>query len=139
MYDMLLYRRSSTQSRMRNLGIRLGTDIDLVMSLDRDIAFCVEPPESWKGAQAHLDSLLQADRPMMETYVQVVDQSEPSLIFHYGPFETSNEAHKAAEKFKKTIKRIRGIKVTLTSWRSDQPRPAFVFPPNMLGTPRPME
>ena len=50
----------------------------------------------------------------METYVQVEHQG---IIFNYGPFDTTVEAHKAAEKFKKTITRICGIEVTLVSLR----------------------
>jgi hypothetical protein len=37
----------------------------------------------------------------MRSYVRVADQSEPTLIFHYGPFDTTVEAQKAAEKFKR--------------------------------------
>ena len=72
---------------------------------------------------------------MMESYIRVEHQD---TIFYYGPFDTTNEAHKAAEKFKKNNKKIRGMKVTLSSWRSDQPSPGLVFAPTMLG-PRPMD
>ena len=72
---------------------------------------------------------------MMRSYVQVEHQE---IIFYYGPFDTIKKAHKAAEKFKKNNKKIRGMKVTLTSLRSDEPSPDFVLCPTMLG-PRPME
>ena len=72
---------------------------------------------------------------IMESYVRVEHQE---VIFYYGPFGTKDEAHKAAEKFKKTNKTSRGMKVNLSSWRSDQPSPGLVFAPTMLG-PRPMD
>ena len=71
---------------------------------------------------------------LMESYVQVEHQG---VIFYYGPFDTTTKAHTAAEKFKKNNKSIRGIKVSLSSWRSDQP-PGLVFAATMLGS-RPME
>ena len=39
---------------------------------------------------------------MMRSYVQVEHQE---IIFYYGPFDTINKAHKAAEKFKKNNKK----------------------------------
>jgi hypothetical protein len=69
---------------------------------------------------------------MMESYVRVEHQE---VIFYYGPFGTKDEAQKAAEKFKKTHKTSRDMKVNLSSWRSDEPTPGLVFAPFAFNYP----